>query len=45
MHSAFWRADVVYVPHKKVIYRGADIYTKQGIEKFAEDFEAVKGYL
>jgi hypothetical protein len=44
-HSFYPENRRQYVPRKKVIYQGADVYTQQGIEKFAEDFEAVKGYL
>ena len=44
-HSFFPENRRQYVRHKAVIYRGFDIYTMQGIEKFAEDFEAVKAYL
>jgi len=34
-----------YKDHRKVIYRGADIYTKQGLEKFDEDFKLVSEFL
>ena len=34
-----------YKDHKKVIYRGADIYTKQGLDKFDEDFKFVSEFL
>ena len=44
-HSFFPENRRQYVRHKAVIYRGFDIYTMQGIERFAEDFEAVKAYL
>jgi hypothetical protein len=34
-----------YKDHKKVIYRGVDIYTKQGLERFDEDFKLVSEFL
>jgi len=44
-HSFFPENRRQYAPHKKVIYRGVDLHTKQGIEQFAEDFGAVRDYL
>ncbi len=41
-HSFFPENRRQYPPHKKVIYRGMDLYTKQGTEQFAEDFATVR---
>ena len=34
-----------YMTQKKVIYEGVDIFTKDGVEKFEQDFELAQDYL
>jgi hypothetical protein len=44
-HSFFPENRRQYAMRKAIIYQGSDIYTKQGIEKFADDFRNVNEYL
>jgi len=44
-HSFFPENRRQYLALKKVVYRGIDIFTKQGIERFEEDFETIREYL
>jgi hypothetical protein len=44
-HSFFPENRRQYASHKKVLYSGLDIFSKQGIEKFQEDFGVVREYL
>lgn len=44
-HSFFPENRRRYKEIKAVMYRGNDIYTKQGLEKFVEDFEEANQYL
>jgi hypothetical protein len=43
-HSFFPENRRQYMQHHKVTYRGSDIFTLDGIQKFAEDFFNVKKY-
>jgi hypothetical protein len=43
-HSFFPENRRQYMSHKKVVYRGQDIFTKVGIEKFREDFDVISNY-
>ncbi len=44
-HSLFPENRRQYMEHGKVIYRGSDIFTKQGMENFINDFDLVHTYL
>lgn len=44
-HTLFPEKRRRYFPHKKVMYDGADILSKNGVEKFDQDFRLVLGYL
>ena len=44
-HSFFPENRRQYKKYQKVIYRDVDIYTKEGVGKFTEDFELVKEHL
>jgi hypothetical protein len=44
-HSFFPENLRQYKDYKKVIYKGVDIYTKQGLEMFDEDFKTVSEFL
>jgi hypothetical protein len=43
-HSFFPENRRQYAAHKKVIYRGKDLFTKSGIGKFQQDFELISHY-
>ena len=44
-HSLFPENRRQYISNKKVIYRGSDIFTREGLTKFEEDFDLVHTYL
>ena len=44
-HSFFPENRRQYAMHKAIIYQGSNIYSKQGIEKFVDDFQNVNEYL
>jgi hypothetical protein len=43
-HSFFPENRRQYMPHKKVMYRNEDIFTKAGMEKFREDYNLISDY-
>ncbi|HEY8651275.1 MAG TPA: CAP domain-containing protein [Chthoniobacterales bacterium] len=44
-HSFFPENRRQYAGHKKVMYQGENVYTRNGIQKFEEDFKVVNNYL
>lgn len=44
-HSFYPEKRRRYWPHKKVMYHGADICSKDGVEKFMQDSDLVEAYL
>jgi hypothetical protein len=44
-HSLFPENRRQYMQHGKVIYRGLDISSKQGLEKLSNDFDTIQKYL
>jgi hypothetical protein len=44
-HSFFPENRRQYASHKKVMYQGENVYTRNGIQKFEEDFKVVNNYL
>jgi len=44
-HSLFPENRRRYMVDKKVTYRGVDLFTVVGVEKFQEDYEIVRQYL
>ena len=44
-HSFFPENRKAHMPKKARLYRGSDIFTKEGVDKFIEDCSAVSGYL
>src|SRR5690348_11440935 len=44
-HSFFPENRKAHMPNKKRLYRGLDIFTKAGVDKFLEDFRVVSNYL
>ena len=44
-HTLFPEKRRRYFAHKKAMYDGADIFSKDGVEKFDQDFRLVLAYL
>ena len=44
-HTLFPEKRRRYWVHKKVMYDGSDIFSKDGIEKFMQDYDLVQAYL
>jgi len=44
-HSFFPENRRRYTADKKVMYKGAHLFTKEGVQKFQDDFEIASNYL
>jgi hypothetical protein len=44
-HSFFPENRRRYIADKKVLYRGSDIFSRQGVEKFQNDYETARAFL
>jgi hypothetical protein len=44
-HSFFPENRRQYMSHQKVMYRGEDIFTKAGMQKFEDDYDLISDYL
>jgi hypothetical protein len=44
-HSFFPENRRQYASYKKVVYKGADVYTLAGVQRLSDDFDVVSNYL